>query len=250
MRGHRPGSDPYAYVISANIHRRHLTAEQKRELIAKVIKATRRSPTGRSRRRPRPITRRSASVRRRRRHVGKFPTFDTRTDSKGRQQPARKPSEPHRPGKKVRGDAEPSGCRDVLGRPVTRVQPILFDAPARETISRQRDDIGTVSNGEIARKDARIDELQAEKRRLEIENVGAAQRGRGGQGGAQARGRARGATNYWRPAASLGPRPSQERAAKNCKARIGLVDSRSAAARQEPRTTTLTSPPWLRRTAP
>ena len=33
-------TDPYAYVISANIRRRHLTAEQKRELIAKLIKAT------------------------------------------------------------------------------------------------------------------------------------------------------------------------------------------------------------------
>ena len=36
----KPGTDPYAYVISANIRRRHLTAEQKRELIAKLIKAT------------------------------------------------------------------------------------------------------------------------------------------------------------------------------------------------------------------
>ena len=31
--------DPYVYVVSANIHRRHLTAEQKRDLIAKLLKA-------------------------------------------------------------------------------------------------------------------------------------------------------------------------------------------------------------------
>src|SRR5262245_25168346 len=33
-------TEPYAYVISANIHRRHLTAEKKRELIAELLKAT------------------------------------------------------------------------------------------------------------------------------------------------------------------------------------------------------------------
>ena len=33
-------ADPYAYVISANIQRRHLDADQKRELIAKLLKAT------------------------------------------------------------------------------------------------------------------------------------------------------------------------------------------------------------------
>jgi hypothetical protein len=33
------GVDPYAYILSANLHRRHLTAEQKRDLIAKLLKA-------------------------------------------------------------------------------------------------------------------------------------------------------------------------------------------------------------------
>jgi hypothetical protein len=43
VQQHRDGcpgiSDPVAFIISANIHRRHLTAEQKREFIAKVIAA-------------------------------------------------------------------------------------------------------------------------------------------------------------------------------------------------------------------
>jgi hypothetical protein len=32
--------DPYAFVISANAHRRHLTSDQKRNLIEKIIKST------------------------------------------------------------------------------------------------------------------------------------------------------------------------------------------------------------------
>ena len=41
-------ADPFAFAISANIHRRHLTAEQRRDLIAKVLKATPDAATGRS----------------------------------------------------------------------------------------------------------------------------------------------------------------------------------------------------------
>jgi hypothetical protein len=36
---HSGNHDPYAYVVSANIHRRHLTTAQKSELIAKLLKA-------------------------------------------------------------------------------------------------------------------------------------------------------------------------------------------------------------------
>ena len=36
---HRDGGDPYALALSLNLHRRHLTTEQKRDLIAKLVKA-------------------------------------------------------------------------------------------------------------------------------------------------------------------------------------------------------------------
>ena len=37
---HRVGFDPYAYVVSCNLTRRHLSAEDKRDVIAKLLKAT------------------------------------------------------------------------------------------------------------------------------------------------------------------------------------------------------------------
>jgi hypothetical protein len=83
-----------AYIISRNIHRRHLTAEQKRDLIAKLLIAD----PGKSDRQVAKQTGVSNT------HVGKLrkeleksgdvSTVDTRTDTKGRKQPARKASKP------------------------------------------------------------------------------------------------------------------------------------------------------------
>jgi hypothetical protein len=80
--------DPYAYVVSANIHRRHLTAEQKRELIAKLIKTT---PEKSDRQiaetvKASPTT--VGTVRAEMEAKGDVSKLDTRRDSKGREQPA------------------------------------------------------------------------------------------------------------------------------------------------------------------
>ena len=84
--------DPYAYVISANIRRRHLTVEQKRELIAKLIKAT---PEKSDRQiaetvKASPTT--VGTVRAEMEAKGDVSKLDTRRDSKGREQPAARTS--------------------------------------------------------------------------------------------------------------------------------------------------------------
>jgi DNA-binding Lrp family transcriptional regulator len=87
---HNPDLDPYAYVVSANIHRRHLTTEQKLDLIAKLRKA---SPEKSNRQiaemvKASPTT--VGKVTAKLEAEGDVSTVDTRTDTKGRQQPARR----------------------------------------------------------------------------------------------------------------------------------------------------------------
>jgi hypothetical protein len=86
--------DPWAFVASANAHRRHLTLEQKKALVEKLLLA---SPS-RSNNATAGIAKVSdktvGAVRREMEGRSEFPNVSTRTDTAGRQQPATKPARP------------------------------------------------------------------------------------------------------------------------------------------------------------
>jgi hypothetical protein len=151
-----PSIDPYAYVISKNIHRRHLTVEQKRELIAKVIAA---DPT-RSDRQIAKQTKTSPTtvgkIRKESEATGDVSKLDTRTDTKGRKQPSAKPKKPAAKAKAeeildeimdfVLGEASPVK-NDPIGSPPGR------DSGLPATSVPPKSERGSVSAKDIALED-------------------------------------------------------------------------------------------------
>jgi hypothetical protein len=137
----KPDTDPYAYVISANIRRRHLTAEQKRELIAKLIKATPEKSDRAIAKTAKVDHKTVRAVRGNLEARGEVPHVATRKDAKGRRQPARKPERHKVPTKSLQG-AAPMGA-----------------AKAKSEVN------------EIARLRTRIQELEAEVHQLNHEKL-------------------------------------------------------------------------------
>jgi ParB-like chromosome segregation protein Spo0J len=82
--------DPAAYVVSANLHRRHFTAEQKREVIARLIKAKPATPDLQIAKAVKASPTTVGTVRAKMEATGDVSKLETRPDSKGRQQPAKK----------------------------------------------------------------------------------------------------------------------------------------------------------------
>jgi hypothetical protein len=104
--------DPYAYVLSANLHRRHLTTDQKRDLIAKVIKA---KPELSNRQ----VAAKTATshafvgkVRGELEQSGDVETVSTSIDTRGRKQPARKAA----PAKSAAQSEELTGRAKVMAQ--------------------------------------------------------------------------------------------------------------------------------------
>jgi hypothetical protein len=92
-----PDGDPYALAISLNIHRRHLTSEQKRDLIAALLKANPEQSNLAIAKQVKADDKTVAKVRTDLESRSEIPNVETRTDSKGREQPARKPKPPGAP---------------------------------------------------------------------------------------------------------------------------------------------------------
>src|SRR5262249_34731084 len=139
------------YVISANIRRRHLTAEQKRDLIAKLIKAT---PEKSDRQiadtvKASPTT--VGTVRAKMEDKGEVSKLDTRTDAKGVKQPAKKPSA------KPPSPPQPAEVRETI--------PQLIDGLKAEG----RKNMATMSPGTVARLAALLErKLEEPKARDDI----------------------------------------------------------------------------------
>jgi hypothetical protein len=87
---HVHGGDPYALVLSLNIRRRHLTPEQKRDLIAKLLKAKPELSDRQLRKMAKASKNTAAAVRTELEARGQIDHVEKRSDSKGRKQPANK----------------------------------------------------------------------------------------------------------------------------------------------------------------
>jgi hypothetical protein len=154
-----------AFVVSKNIRRRHLTAKQKRELIAKLIKAAPEQSNRQIASAAHVDHKTVAAVRVEKQATGEIPQLKKTVgkDGKARRQPA----------KKRTCNAKKRTCKP---RPAPAIKKIAkaaeAAAPDREAAARARQDIGPASTGEVERLRARVDELQAEKRQLEIKITG------------------------------------------------------------------------------
>lgn len=84
--------DPYAFVLSVNLHRRHLTAEQKRDLIAKVLTAQPEKSNRIIAKQADVDDKTVGSVRRELEQRAEIPRVSAVEDTKGRKQPAHRPA--------------------------------------------------------------------------------------------------------------------------------------------------------------
>jgi hypothetical protein len=107
------GGDPYAIALSLNVHRRHLTPKQKRELIAKVLKATPKKSNRQIAKEVEASHPHIAKVRKELEKTGDVETVSTSIDTKGRKQPTKRKGKVTKPKPKPGNGAAINGAVDA-----------------------------------------------------------------------------------------------------------------------------------------
>jgi hypothetical protein len=156
--------DPVAWVISRNLRRRHLTPEDKIKILAQLVAAHPEKSDRKLAKEAGVSHPTMAKARREAEATGKALPVAKRVgaDGKARARPAKKARK--QPAKKAKSKT-PEAPKAAASAPER-------ETPARETPARAQQDVGPQSTGEVERLHARVDELQAEKRQLEIKITG------------------------------------------------------------------------------
>jgi ParB/Sulfiredoxin domain len=168
-----------AHVASINIHRRHLTVEERQDLLIELV-ALSPEKSDRQHAKEAGVDHKTiGKARAKGEQLGKVPQLGKRTgtDGKARKQPTKKTAT-----KKTTKSAEAKALANVIKNATAAadnlakangIEPPKPPAPSRN-------DVGPSSTGEIQRKLARLEELEPEV--VKLRQAGARERGRGVEG--------------------------------------------------------------------
>jgi hypothetical protein len=160
--------DPYELALSLNLRRRHLNREERAAIIAKIIA---RSPEKSDRQFAKAIGVDHHTIARARakgEDVGRIPHVETRTDTKGRKQPATK--RPPKPAIPKTNGAEPPPLNQAIA--FTPAVNAAGKSMTAAVFPPARGDVGSRSSGEVARLEALVEELQNKNRMHEGKIIG------------------------------------------------------------------------------
>jgi hypothetical protein len=132
--------DPWDYVLSANLHRRHLTPAQRREVVAAVLKNKPEASNRRIAKQTKTHHETVQTVREEMEGRGEIRHVDKRTDTKGRQQPAEraKPAPAVKAQKPARDESdELTGKQKTEAKPIARRVELVEYVEARIDFARE-----------------------------------------------------------------------------------------------------------------